>query len=195
MFSIRKSSLLGVVACAGSSGCVREPAERLCPEVEVGALVVSELRIAARRGGGEESATWIELFNASGAEVDLLGIGVRARRLDGGAEQRLLVRRELVVADGGWVVLSQTDDEARPDYADYGFGAVAAAPFYATAELAVESCERVVDRMTYGKLAVDASYALGAWPPSASGNDEAAAWCADGSGAPGPPGERNSPCR
>jgi hypothetical protein len=196
MFSIRKSALLGSVAiCAG---CVREPAERLCPDVEVGALVVSELRVAASRGGAD-GATWIELFNASAAEIDLLGIGVRVRRLDGGAEQRLLVRRELVVAAGGLVVLSQTGEGARPGYADYGFGGDVTAPFYATAEIAVESCERVVDRMSYGKLAADASYALGAWPPSASSNDEAAAWCADGDGdgdsAPGTPGERNPPCR
>lgn len=186
MFSIRRSALVSaaVVTCVG---CAREPVERLCPEVAVGALVISELRI------GDE--TWVELYNASEADLDLLGVGVRVRRLDGGAEQRLLVRRELMLPAGQLAVLSQTRDEERPGYADYGFGADAPGPFYTTAAIAVESCERVVDQMTYGKLAAGASYALGAWPPSASGNDEAAAWCADGEGEPGTPGERNPPCR
>jgi hypothetical protein len=201
MSSIRKPALLGAAVVMGA-GCVREPVERLCPEVAEGALVVSELRIAPSRAG--DSATWIELYNASEAELDLLGVGVRVRRLDGGAEQRLLVRRELVVPAGGLAVLSQMPDDARPAYADYGFGAEAPGPFYATGALAVESCEGVVDRMTYGKQPAEASYAFGAWPPSASGNDEAAAWCADGDRAgedegepatPGTPRERNPPCR
>ncbi len=79
------SALLAVAAAS----CVREPAERSCPEVAAGALVVSELGAAPR---GEPS--WVELVNVAEHEVDLLGVGVRMRRLDGGAEQRSLVREE-----------------------------------------------------------------------------------------------------
>ncbi len=191
-----------VALLAGAAvGCAREPEERLCPELAAGALVVSELRVAAAGKGGE--ASWLELFNASAQEVDLQGLGVRLLRLDGGAEQRLLIRRSLPLAAGAQLVLSQALDDARPPYAAYGFAIDAPGPFYAAAAVTVESCEQPVDRMTYAQLPAAASYALGSWPPVADGpegNDAAAAWCADAGRAgaamtPGTPGERNRPCR
>jgi hypothetical protein len=194
-------ALLGGALLGGALlGCVREPAERLCPEVRAGALVVSELRAAPAGSAGE--ASWIELFNASEHELDLEGLGVRLVRLDGGAEQRALVRRALPLAAGAALVLGQTRDDDRPAYAAYGFALDVPGPFYAAGAVAVESCEVLVDRMTYAKLPADASHALGAWPPAADGNDEAAAWCPDagrdGSASalsPGTPGEGNPPCR
>lgn len=183
-----------------AASCVREPVERLCPQVAEGQLVVSELR-AAKRGGAEVS--WIELFNAGGAEVELLGMGVRLRRLDGGAEQRLLVRREVAVAAGEYVVLGQVLDDERPAGIAYGFALDVPGPFYAAAAVELESCEVLVDRMAYGQLPAAASYALGVAPPSAAANDAASAWCADSSeveegeleGSVGTPGKANRSCR
>lgn len=191
------------------AGCVREPVERLCPEVAAGELVVSELR-AGKRGSAEVS--WIELWNGGAQEIDLLGAAVRWRRLDGGAEQRALVRRSVPVAPGAHVVLGQVVDEARPAWLAYGFAADAPAPFYAAAAVEVESCERLVDRMTYAQLPARGSLALGDEARSALGNDAAAAWCADASAGPPPggddggrggesedlvgtPGRANPPCR
>lgn len=159
------SALLAVAV----AGCVREPAERLCPDVEVGALVVSELGAAPR---GEPS--WIELVNATADELDLRGVGVRLRRLDGGAEQRILVREALFVGAGAPVVLRLE------------------ASFYAAGALRVESCEDELDLVTYAQLPAQGSLSLGEQPPSASGNDRPEAWCVD---AQGTPAERNRPCR
>lgn len=159
-------SALLVVAVAG---CARAPVERLCPELEVGALVVSELGAAPR---GEPS--WLELVNATADEVDLAGVGIRMRRLDGGAEHRSLVREELLVGPGAPVVVRLE------------------APFYAAAALWLESCEVDLDRVTYAQLPARGSLSLGEWPPSSSGNDRSEAWCTD---AQGSPAERNQPCR
>lgn len=191
-------ALLG--AMVGGAGCVREPVERLCPDVEEGQLVVSELRVG-KRGGSE--ASWIELWNGGEAEVDLLGAAVRIRRLDGGAEQRALVRRSVVVAAGEYAVLGQVRDEARPAWVDYGVGPDAPSPLYAAAAVEVESCEVLVDRMTYAQLPAVASLALSEEARSAAENDEAAAWCADASEASGgaggetvgTPGKANRSCR
>jgi hypothetical protein len=182
-----RGALLALVA----GSCAREPAERLCPEAAAGALVVSELS-AAPRGGDPPSPSWIELFNASGDELDLLGVGVRMRRLDGGAEQRLLVRRSLVAPAGEAVVLSQSAEGQEPAFASYGFAADAPGAFYAAAVVTVESCEAELDRLTYARLPAAGSLSLGAWPPSAEANDLAGAWCAD---AQGSPARRNQPCR
>jgi hypothetical protein len=193
-----RAAQLGAMAAA--AGCVREPAERSCPELEEGQLVVSELR-AGVRGGAEPS--WLELWNGGAAEVDLLGAAVRMRRLDGGAEQRALVRRSVVVAGGAYAVLGLVADEQRPAWVDYGFGGDAGSPLYAAGAVEVESCELTVDRMTYARLPERASLALGEEARSAVGNDEAAAWCADarvasagaGGATVGTPGEDNRACR
>jgi hypothetical protein len=146
--------------------------------------------------------SWIELWNG-GAEIDLRGAAVRIRRLDGGAEQRALVRRSVVVAGGEYAVLGQVADEERPAWVDYGFGVDVPSPLYAAAAIEVESCEVMVDRMTYAQLPAMASLALREEARSAAGNDEAAAWCADASVAlegasgetVGTPGKANRPCR
>ena len=56
---------------------MREPAETVCPQLAAGDLVVSEVRGPQRPE--DASGAWVEIFNASGREVDLLGIKVRFR--------------------------------------------------------------------------------------------------------------------
>lgn len=179
------SWILGLTA-----GCVRAPAEAQCPAVAPGELAITEVRGAGRGG----AAPWIEV--RAERELDLLGLRLRVRRPDGGAEQVALVRSSVVVGAGGYAVLAAAELELAP--ANYVFAEEL--PWFSTAALQLESCEGMVDRMVHPVLPENGTYSLGR--PEAGGsfaahNDRAGAWCFDtlGTGAlVGTPGQENRPC-
>lgn len=178
--------ILGLVV-----GCVRAPAEALCPSLSPGELAITEVRGPGRNGA---ASPWIEV--RAERELDLLGLRVRIRRPDGGAEHVALVRSSVRVSAGGHAVLAVAALEGVQGA--YVFDE--ALPWLPTAALQLESCEVMVDRMFHPVLPEEGTYSLG---PAVGGlgaavhNDRAAAWCVDtlGSGASvGTPGQENRPC-
>ncbi|MEZ4403312.1 MAG: lamin tail domain-containing protein [Kofleriaceae bacterium] len=186
-----------------ASACVAEVEPEICPAVGAGDLVVSELR-------GNQSGTygeWIELYNHGAQAIDLRGLHLEVRALDGSGLVTILVRRPLTVAAGDYVVLGAFPDDQRPAHVDYGWhpdvlnsdGSIKHLPD--AGALAVTACGAVVDRVVWNDLPSDGTYALGLMPPDATGNDAATAWCTDAvdddptaPGLPGTPGASNHPC-
>jgi hypothetical protein len=186
-------------------GCTREPEAFLCPDVEEGELVVSELR--GPQSGVDTWGQWIELFNASGADVDLYGLRVTFVPGDGSEADAFLVRTEPVeVPLGAYVVLGRDDDRTRPAHMDYGYELDVASDLPPSGKIEVEACGELLDSMTYRELPVLGTLALdGALEPTAAVNDEPANLCGDATepspdgpqtelGVPGTPGEANRPC-
>lgn len=172
-----------------TAGCVREPVEALCPPVAPGELAITEVRGPGRGG---TTPPWIEV--RAERELDLLGLRLRVRRPDGGAEQVALVRSSVLVRSGSHAVLGAVVPELVE--VGYAFGDELAWPWFPTAALQLESCEVMVDRMIHPVLPEQGTYALS--PPPAGGsaavhNDRAAAWCAQES-LEGTPGLENPPC-
>jgi hypothetical protein len=184
----RGAALAVATAGALAGGCARAPAERVCPELAVGALVLTELT-SGRRG---ESAGWLELYNAGAEPVDLVGVRVRLRRLDGGAAQALLVRHTVEVDAGAYAALSLQRDEQRPAFAAYGLADGEPVAMPAVGAVSLESCERTLDEVRYARLPT--SLAPMAAPPRSAGAAAPAAWCEPASAA-GSPGQENGPCR
>lgn len=182
--------------------CARDSITPICPAVAPGDLVISELRGAQSGGGADTWGAWVELYNASGAPLDLEGLHVVFTRLDGGAISRAIVRRPLPLAAGGYVVIGRDADDARPPRVDYGMGTDFADSFYTAAHVAVLACDVAIDELTYPSLPTQGTRALGAHPPDATANDDAARWCVDAQantdptqhGLPGSPGAENPPC-
>lgn len=187
--------------CAALAACARDPAEELCPDVGAGDLVITELR--GEQSGGDTWGQWIEVHNATGNAIDLEGARLDLRSIDGGTRLRLLVRRSLSVEAGGYAVLAALPDADLPDHVDYGFGADFDAEFPGAGGVALSACGVEIDEVIFDDgLPVMGSYSLGLDPPTADGNDDPAAWCADTApgddttmlGLPGSPGEPNRPC-
>jgi hypothetical protein len=170
-------------------------------------LVVSELRGA--QSGPDTYGTWIELYNASDATLDLTGLAVDLVKLDGSAEARVLVRaRDLTLAAGAYVVLGRAVAGDEPAHVDYGYVVDFDADLYDNAAIELWGCQELVDRIVYRSLPEQGTLALdGSVAPNAAANDEAdaddpdSAWCVDAAvgpstelGAPGTPGEANPPC-
>ena len=189
----RAFSLL-LVACVA---CTREAADEICPELVAGDLVVTEVRGEQTSGS---LAQWIELYNATGRGLELIGLHVRVRAIDGSDEDRIIIRRDLSVGPGAYFTIGVGDDAARPPYVDYAAGTDTGNALFANAAIEVEACGgEQIDQVVYRGLTREGTYSLGLSPPTAAGNDPDSVWCNnqddDGSMTfPGTPQAANPPC-
>lgn len=185
------------------AGCAREPLELECPDVEPGALVITELR--GKQTGTDTWGQWIELYNTTEHDVALAGVRLSLVRLDGSDAREIVVRaRGTQVTPGGYFVLGRFDDAERPDHVDYGYRQDFESDLYDSGLLKVWACEQELDSVVYRDLPVAGSLAFdGALQPSAEANDEESDWCIDDTayelepgqvGLPGTPGTANPPC-
>lgn len=196
------------------AGCERPLDPEICPQIGVGDLVISELRGKQPPPADVEppppednQGEWMELYNAGGGTLDLYGLAIVLRKLDGSSEGLVRVRRSLTVAAGDRVVLSFYTDDARAPHTDYGWfpdfpdSAGEAQSIFDSGVIDVESCGLRIDRVVVD-LPSSGTLALGVEPPSAAANDDAAMWCNDTTpesaptivGMPGTPGASNNPC-
>lgn len=186
------------------AGCGREPTEEICPDVQAGELVLTELR--GPQSGADTYGQWIELFNATDAALELRGLQIAFTPGDGSDPLRLIVRRDLELESEGYVVLGRAELDDVPAHMDYGFGPEFDDGLDPSGVVDVEACDEVIDRFVYLELPVEGSYAFdGSKPIDADANDDESCWCADTNeappdgpmteiGLPGTPGEENPPC-
>jgi hypothetical protein len=173
-------------------GCTRDPAPAECPAIAPGDLVLTEFR-------GEQTpidlvgGIWIELYNASGAGIDLEGAKIRFRKKDGSSEVPVIVRRPLSIQAGAYIVLGLFNDDAtRPPHVDYGFALDFHQGFLPAAAVDVEACGTLIDRAVYDVLPKTGTYSLGV-APDATQNEIPANWCVNATPA-GTPQQANPAC-
>lgn len=184
------------------AGCVREPLEQICPAVAPGDLVITEIR--GPQSGSDTWGEWIELYNASSGAIDLEGLQVRVRRLDGGADATIIVRLPgISVGAGEYIVLGKFVPQEEPDHVDYGYVVDMESDLYDSAAVEIMACDVEIDQAIYRNLPSQGTWALdGAITPTAEANDDDAAWCNDDVdimdpmelGIPGTPGAMNLVC-
>jgi hypothetical protein len=179
-----------VICTLAASGCMRDPAAEVCPDLAVGDLVVTEVR--GPQTGNDALEPYVELYNASGHMVDLFGTKVRFRKKDGSGEVDIFVRRALTAAAGSYTVLGLEDDAQRSAYVDYGFVHDFNGGWLSAAAVDVETCGTRIDRATYDSLPRTGTYSLGVTPPSADTNDLPSSWCTDAT--TGTPQQANVAC-
>jgi len=185
-------SLIPIVV-ALVAGCETDPAEHVCPDLASGGLVITEVR--GDQDPNDTLGEWIELYNASGTEQDLIGLHIRLRKIDGSADDRVIVRRSVVVAADAYVVIGLGLDAARPAYVDYAAGNDASDAMFPNGAIDVDGCADQADQLIYNNLPSTGTYSYGLVPPTADGNDVAANWCTSTApeGTPGAPNDP-SPC-
>lgn len=194
-----------LVVVAAAAGCAREPLDEVCPPLAAGDLAVSEIR--GPQTGTDTWGQWIEVYNATAAELDLAGLDLSLHKLDGSGQADILVRRAVRVEAGGYAVLGRFPADRLPEHADYGFEYDFGSSIYTDGVVGLVSCGTLIDEVVYQELPSEGSLAFdGAYPPDAATNDEQSAWCVDDQpwepgdagttmvGVPGTPGERNRAC-
>lgn len=192
------SIAFAAVATLATNACTSAPLTDLCPSVSPGDLIITELRGA--QSDADDGGQWVELHNRTTRPLNLEGLHVRMRKVDGSNEDNIIIRSSLTVPAGEFVVLAIWPELVAPAaYIDYVVGTDVAADLLDTAAVDVTACDTLVDRIVYGGLPNQGTYSLN---PSADGgaNDDASAWCtnetlAEGSNvAYGTPGEENPAC-
>ncbi len=194
---MRAAALLVItfLSCLGGA-CARDPADGACPDVRAGELVVTEIR-GDQSGTTDQLGQWIEIYNASGRRLDLSGLTVRLRKIDGGSEARIIVRASTLGVDAGAYVVLGGFASSLPAYVDYGYLLDFNSNLYAAAAIEVDACGVLVDRAVWRSLPTQGTWAFdGNMTPDATANDDEGAWCVDtsGQGNAGTPRERNTPC-
>lgn len=180
------------------AGCVREAEDPECPALAADDLVITEI---AGPQTGNDLPPWIEVYNASGGSVDLQGLRLRFRRIDGSSESAAIVRRSLRVEPGSYTTLgldADTDADRDP-YLDYGFAADYQASWLTTAAVQLETCGTRIASVQYASLPRTGTYSLGTTPPTAAASEIPASWCTDpqivaGTAVPGTPQQANAAC-
>ena len=178
LLTLPPRAVVPAAAALALAGCVREPAEALCPELAAGDLVVTEVR--GTQSPEDADGPWIELYNASGRTIDLIGIELRFRNGNGVPAGAVLIRRNLPAEPDSYTVLGSFDQASWLD----------------TAALDVATCGATIDRVSYS-LPRMGTFSLGG-TPDADRNDFPMAWCNDrtqvGTSFPGTPGNPNIAC-
>jgi len=179
-------------ACMACVGCVRDPEPRLCPEVALGGIAVTEIQ---KGSSANPLGSWVELYNDSDVALDFRGLELRFRSNDGSDETNVIIRRELSVPAGGYATFGLfPDDGGRPAHVDYGFADSFDGAFPSAATLDVEACGVLIDRVQFSSLPSPGSYSFGgdvATQSPASQNDFPTMWCTDPVGTPK---AANTPC-
>jgi hypothetical protein len=164
----------------GSTGCIREPLPEVCPNVDVGELVISELR--GNPATGSKLADYIEIYNAAGKSVDLQGLIIRVIAT-GGTD--IIIREPLEVDAGAYVVIAS----GRPSWITYDVGTDAVEQFLPGEETAIEleACGEVIDTINYAPGGAPTGLPEGQTlacgnadaPPTADDNDDvdSGCWC------------------
>lgn len=204
----------GLALLVGSSACSREALDELCPGVAPGGLLVTEVR--GDQSGEDAYGEWLEIYNGSGSAVDLEGLEIVFRRVDGGASGTILIRDTVPLDAGGYAVIGRfAPGNTAPGHIDYGYTIPCEESssgcdekwldtgFYNAAAVDLIACGELIDRAIYRDLPSRGSWSYdGAMPLTAEGNDDEAAWCIDETededtatmGYRGTPGEENVPC-
>lgn len=207
--------LLGLLI-GSAIGCGREALLELCPDVDKGELVISELR--GDQDGQDSFGHYIEIYNDSGRELDLEGLRVRLRS-SGGEELELFVRESLELGVGAYAVIGPGPGDNTDSWIDYAVGwdisggdpAEEQYPSdfmrYRSAFVELEGCGALIDQAFFATDALTKTGTMACGnaqsPPRASDNDdiEGGCWCVDdqdaagqplfGVGLPGSPGGAN----
>jgi hypothetical protein len=180
---------VATMALVPAVACTRDTVGE-CPDVSPGEVVITEFRGA--QTGDETAVIWLELFNTSSGSIDLEGMKVRFRTIDGGTDIPVIVRRPVSLPAGGYGVLGLVPDDSLPDFVDYGFSGDFHQGYLAAAAVDLISCDTLIDRARYDNLPKAGTYSFGG-TPTADNNDDPTLWCTNPTST-GTPKAANPPC-
>ncbi len=165
--------VLPVLACNGGGGDPIVPG-KACSSVAVGNLVITE--IMANPSGEDSGNEWLEIYNASGRELDVAGLEILHSRVDTTNERVHTVTA--LRLPPGYSVLGSAPAGALPAHVDYGYGDALGGLLNTAGRLVLRCDTTILDLAVYDGAADGASRILSAGAPlDPAANDVAASWC------------------
>ncbi|MBW2224036.1 MAG: lamin tail domain-containing protein, partial [Deltaproteobacteria bacterium] len=189
-------------ACAlAFMGCGREAMVEggACEDLAPGDLVITEVH--ANPDGSDGDGEYIELFNATGASLNLDGLTLATSRADGASPKSHRLVGGSVDAEGYFVV-GNAPVGSIPAHVGYSYGGALGSLRNSDAVLSVRCGDMLIDQVRYERTVDGRALELdGRLVPDHELNDDANNWCATPEGVDdfstgnfGTPGASNSLC-
>ncbi len=182
-------------------GCGREAIAEtnVCGELSPGDLVITEVH--ANPDGSDGDREYIEVFNATGAFLDLEGLTLATSRADGASSKSHRFLGGSVDAEA-YFVIGNAPTGAMPSYVDYSYGGALGSLRNSDAALVLRCGDMIIDEVRYERTADGRALEFdGRLAPDHQLNDDANHWCMTPEGVDpisdgnfGTPGAMNSPC-
>jgi len=155
--------------------------------------VVTEIR--GDQDPNDTLGEWIEIYNASGGPVEMTGLRMDLRSLDGSKSARIDVRSPgLTLPARGYFVIGNSLPGEEPTYVDFGWGLSLTGSLYGAAVLELRGCGELIDEVLWRNLPTTGSLQLsGSATPNATTNDQESAFCQSADPA-GTPQQENPSC-
>ena len=147
-----------------------------------GALVITEVfadvKADAGASGSDAGKEWFEIYNATGAAIDLTGVAITHSRPDG-TKPSTHVIAAATIAPGQFFTLGNAAPALLPAYLDYGYGSDLGELFNTEGgRLALACGDHEIDRASYAQIVEGHARELtAAQPPEYQLNDDPASWC------------------
>lgn len=148
-----------------------------------GDLVITEVfadyRASSDGGGTDTGKEWFEIYNASGAAIELAGLTIAHSRPDGSKRNTHVVTGSARIAPGQYLTLGDAAPDQLPAYVDYGYGDDLGDLYNSDGgKLALACGDREIDSASYGDVVQGHARELtSAGPPDYTRNDDPAQWC------------------
>jgi hypothetical protein len=174
--------LAAVVAIASGCGPSLPSATGCQAALVPGDLVITEVfadyRASSDGDGTDTGKEWFEIYNATGAAIELAGLTLVHSRPDGSKRTTHVVSGARI-ASGQFFTLGDASPGQLPDYVDYGYGDDLGDLYNSDGgKLALACGDREIDSAVYGDVEPGHARELGsATPPDYTSNDDPAAWC------------------
>jgi hypothetical protein len=174
--------VLGLIVL-GACGPGGDDGDGACADIVVGELVITEVfgdhAPSAGGSGADEGKEWFEIYNATGAAIDLEGLSIVHSRPDGSREN--IHRMASVTVDaGGYLVLGNVLPEFVEGHLDYGYADELGDIFNTDGgRIAITCGSEVIDEILYDVIEAGVSTGFdGGAPPDYTANDDLGLWCA-----------------
>jgi hypothetical protein len=161
-----------------------------------GDLVITE--VMANPDGDDQGNEYFEVYNATGAAIDLTGLRLEKAAIDGASAKEHLMTGTVIEA-GAYVALGGVVPEFRAPYIGYGYSDDLGTMTNAGGQLSLHCENTEIDRVFYGEATSGRSQGLdGNLVPDHIINDDNSMYCDAttefATGAFGSPGVSNEPC-
>lgn len=168
------ASTVALFACGPTDPTLEERCKTRLP----GDLVISEFMNDP--AGEDQGKEYIEIFNATGAEIDLKGISLTVGPPDG-SKPKEYVFTAASLPPGGYFVAGDSRAEPRPPYENQSYGSALGSLNNTSAKLQIRCGAKVLDELTYtdppGKNG-HSNELDGRLTPDSAVNDAATNFCA-----------------
>lgn len=189
------ASALVFASCGGEDGPI--DGDTVCESnLLTGDLVITE--VMANPEGEDEGNEYFEIYNATGAAIDLAGLVLGKSAVDGSKLKEHIMSATILEA-GQYIALGGVLPEFRAPYIGYGYADALGAMTNSGGQLTLRCKEVEVDRVIYGEATSGHSQGLdGNISPDHQVNDDISKFCDAttefSTDSFGSPGVANEPC-